>query len=113
MNYWSNYFHAHNVEEVSSHYLETCCWKNYVHKNFKPVRGECKFTFAISFLRRNNGWTMAWTLFATFEDIYTVKIENKIIALLEIKFYRRNIDDIWHQQNVQDILSKYQHYPKI
>lgn len=37
---------------------------------------------------------MAWTLFATFEDIYTVKIENKIIALLEIKFYRRNIDDI-------------------
>lgn len=91
--------------------------KNYVRKKFKTVSRECKFTFAISFFRKNNGWTMARILFVTFEDICysTVKIENNLIALLEIKFYWRNNDDISnsHQQNVEDILSKHQHYPRI
>ena len=63
--------------------------KNYVRKKFKTVSRECKFTFAISFFREDNGWTMARILFVTFEDICysTVKIENNLIALLEIKFY--------------------------
>ena len=56
---------------------------------------ECTFKFNSMSSKQVNGFPIGRPLFATFSDIYMVKMETNVIIPSKSIFYRRSVDDIY------------------
>ena len=62
----------------------------------------------LNVVAETNGCIMGGPLSASFNNIYIVKIKNKVVTRIKPIFYRRYVDDIFdrRKKNVEDFLFK-------
>ena len=93
----------YNIEQIYAHKKLTpvCSKLTFRRLLIKPVT-ECTFRFNNRFLKQVDSCTMGGQLSVTFSDIYMVKMENDVVILSKLIFYRRFVDDIYSRQNSGD-----------
>ena len=80
--------------------LTLISWKMIFRRMFIKLTIECTFEFNSRFFKEEDGRTIGGPLFATFSDIYMVKMENNVVTSYAHIFYCRFIDDIYSGQKL-------------